>query len=102
MKLSTDPRFEAYIEDAVATARVRLPPSDTSGDSILPVLLFGVAGITVGNKVLNWGTTDMLALDSLGAAGLAILASLCWLCEPRGKPVRIHDIGSPHSPNRPT
>lgn len=102
MNLSSDTRFRAYVEDAVATVRVRLPPSNIGGDSILPVLLIGVSGITVANKFPNWGAAEILALDSLGAAGLAILASLCWLCERRGKPVRIHAVESPRSPNRPT
>lgn len=100
MNLSSDTRFEAYVEDAVATVRVRLLPSDMSEDSILPALMIGVAGIAVANKVLNWGAAEIFTLDSLGVAGLAILASLCWRCNSRDKSVRIRAVGSPCDPNR--
>lgn len=102
MNLRSDPRFEAYVEDAVATAKGRFPRGDLKGDSILPILLIGVAGISVAVKVLTWGTGEFLALDILGAAGLAILASLCWLSEPRVEPFQIHAVASPRSPSRRT
>lgn len=102
MNLRSDPRFKAYVEDAVATAKGRFPRGDLKGDSILPILLIGVAGISVAVKVLTWGTGEFLALDILGAAGLAILASLCWLSEPRVEQFQIHAVASPRSPSRRT
>jgi hypothetical protein len=100
MNLRSDPRFEAYVEDAVATVRGRFPRRDLKGDSILPLLLIGIAGLSVANTILTWGTAEVLALQISGAAGLATLASLCWLSEPRVEPVRLHAVESSRSPSR--
>ena len=100
MNLRADPRFEAYVEDAVTTVRSSLPKSDLKGDSILPLLLIGIASLSVANAFLTGGNAEALALEISGAAGLATLAFLCWLCQPRDESIRLRAVESARSPIR--
>ena len=97
MNLRSDPRFEAYVEEAVTTVRSRFPKRDSKGDSILPLLLIGIASLSIANTFLTGGSAGVLALEISGAAGLAALALLCWLCQPRVEPIRLHAIESARS-----
>ena len=80
MKLSSEPRFQAYVQDQVATARDWLPPGETTDNSTLRFVLLGTAGISIAFTFLSGGSSWMSA-ESLGAMGLVALASLCWILD---------------------
>jgi hypothetical protein len=95
MNLRSDPRFESYVEDMVAKTVARVPLDESNGRSFLPILLVGIAGLSLAGKIMTSGAAEVLAADILGAALLATLASLCWLSESPEKPVRLSAVASP-------
>ena len=99
MNLRSDPRFASYVDDLVAKAGGGVPRDESNGGSLLPILLVGIAGLSIAGKIMTSGAAEVLAADILGAAALATLASLCWLSESLEKPVRLSAVASP--PRRP-
>ena len=77
MRLSSDPRFEAYVERLMLTAENRLPPGGSNVRSRLPFLLVGVAAFAATFRFLNSGDVVWSISDALGLMGLVVLASLC-------------------------
>ena len=74
---------EEYVVGVVGAAQDAIPSNRPADNAALPFVLLGFAGVPIFSKIMqvDAGVGEMLSVDMLGAMGLLVLASLCWLCE---------------------